>query len=88
MAIYRLLPEARIPWRDAATGALGTAMLFLAGRFAIGAWLARADLGTAFGAAGSVAALLAWIYYSAQILLLGAEFTRACARWREGSAPG
>lgn len=57
-------------------GAVGTALLFLLGKFAIGFYLGRSDPGQAFGAAGSLAVLLVWLYYSSMILLFGAEFTR------------
>ena len=74
--IYKMLPEARLPWRDVAVGALGTAVLFTLGKVAIGAWLGRVAAGTGTGVAGSAAALLIWVYYSAQVFFLGAEFTR------------
>jgi membrane protein len=74
--IYKMLPEVRLPWRGVAVGALGTAALFTLGKAAIGAWLARIAAGTGTGVAGSAAALLIWVYYSAQIFFLGAEFTR------------
>jgi membrane protein len=77
--IYKMLPEVRLPWRDVATGAATTAALFVLGKLAIGAYLGSGRIGTAYGAAGSVAALLLWVYYSAQIFFLGAEFTRIYA---------
>jgi membrane protein len=75
--MYRYLPARRLPWRHVLTGALVTALLFHLGRWAIGLYLGRATQPTAFGAAASFAALLLWLYYSAQIFLFGAEFT-AC----------
>jgi membrane protein len=98
--IYKMLPEVVLPWRDAAFGALVTAVLFSLGKAAIGAYLSTLGhsgaLGPAaagrgapgFGAAGSVAALLAWVYYSAQTFFLGAEFTRIFARTCGGLRPG
>jgi membrane protein len=75
--IYRYLPAKRIAWRPILWGALVTALLFQLGRWAISFYLARSTQPTAYGAAASFAALLLWLYYSAQIFLLGAEFT-AC----------
>jgi membrane protein len=75
-AIYRLLPEAELSWRDVLLGAGLTGLLFLAGRFAIGFYLGTSAPASAFGAAGSLAVLLLWIYYSASIFFLGAEVTR------------
>lgn len=76
--IYRYLPSKRLPWRPVLIGALVTALLFHLGRWMIGLYLAKATQPSAFGAAASFAAMLLWLYYSAQIFLLGAEFT-ACA---------
>jgi membrane protein len=75
--IYRYLPAKRLAWRPILWGALVTALLFQLGRWAISYYLARSAQPTAFGAAASFAALLLWLYYSAQIFLFGAEFT-AC----------
>ena len=77
--IYKMLPEVALPWRDVAVGALCTAALFSLGENAISAYLRRGAISTAFGAAGSLAVLLIWVYYSAQIFFLGAEFTREFA---------
>lgn len=85
--IYKMLPEARLPWRDVAVGALGTAVLFTLGKVAIGAWLSRVGTGTGTGVAGSAAALLIWVYYSAQVFFLGAEFTRIYALRDEPPGP-
>lgn len=77
--IYKVLPDAVISWRDVWIGAAVTALLFLLGKYLIGLYIGRASVGSAFGAAGSLAVLLVWVYYSAQIMLLGAEFTRVFA---------
>jgi membrane protein len=71
------MPPVRLAWRDVARGALVTALLFHLGRWAIGLYLGHATQPSAYGAAASFVALLLWLYYSAQIFLLGAEFT-AC----------
>ncbi len=75
-AIYKLLPAAQLAWRDAVLGATVTAGLFLAGRYAIGLYLGNSAPASAFGAAGSLAVLLLWVYYSASVFFLGAEVTR------------
>jgi membrane protein len=77
--IYKLLPEARVAWRDVWVGAPVTAALFILGKYLIGLYIGKASVGSAFGAAGSLAVLLVWIYYSTQLILLGAEFTRVYA---------
>jgi membrane protein len=74
--IFRYLPDARISWRDTWVGATFTAVLFVVGKFAIGLYLGRSQPGTAFGAAGALAIILVWVYYSSMIVLLGAEFTQ------------
>jgi membrane protein len=84
--MYRYLPAKRLAWRHVLTGALVTALLFHLGRWAIGLYLGRATQPTAFGAAASFAALLLWLYYSAQIFLFGAEFT-ACLGQSRKPAP-
>jgi membrane protein len=81
--IYRYLPKHRLAWRHVLIGALVTALLFHAGRWAIGLYLGRATQPTAFGAAASFAALLLWLYYSAQIFLFGAEFTACLGQSRK-----
>ena len=81
--MYRYLPAKRLPWRQVLTGALVTALLFHLGRWAIGLYLGRATQPTAYGAAASFAALLLWLYYSAQIFLFGAEFTACLGRSRK-----
>jgi len=77
--IYRYLPDAVIGWRDVWFGAAVTAALFVVGKVLIGLWLGRAGVSSAFGAAGSLAVLLVWLYYAAQIFLFGAELTKAYA---------
>jgi membrane protein len=85
--IYRFLPDVRLAWRDVWTGAFVTAILFTIGKFLIGLYLGRSSIASSYGAAGSVIVLLTWVYYSAQIVLLGAELTRVYAEHREGAAP-
>jgi membrane protein len=75
--IFRVLPDARIPWRDVWAGAFATSILFLVGKFAISLYIGKSDIGSSFGTAGSMIVLLVWIYYSSIILYFGAEFTRA-----------
>lgn len=75
-AIYKLLPQIRLSWGDVLIGSIGTAALFIAGKSLIGAYLGNSGVANSYGAAGSVIALLLWVYYSAQIFFLGAEFTR------------
>jgi membrane protein len=82
--IYRVLPRARIAWLDVWVGATMTALLFTLGKFVIGLYLGKAGVASGFGAAGSIVVLLVWVYYSAQIFLLGAEFTWVYAH-RHGS---
>jgi len=77
--IYRFMPQATIQWRDVGVGALVTAFLFSVGKTLIGLYIGKSALASGFGAAGSFAVLLAWVYYSAQIFLFGAEFTWAYA---------
>lgn len=82
--IYKTLPDAPLSWRDVWIGAVVTALLFTLGKYLIGLYLGNSDVASSFGAAGSLVALLLWIYYSAQIFFLGAEFTRQYAL-RHGS---
>lgn len=74
--IFRLLPDTRVRWRHVWLGAAFTAVLFTAGKTALGFYLAHAGVATAYGAAGSLIVLLLWCYYAAQIIFFGAEFTR------------
>jgi membrane protein len=78
--IFNVVPDVRIPWRDVWVGALFTAGLFTLGKFLIGLYLGRSTAASAYGAAGSLIAILIWVYYSAQILFLGAELTQAYAK--------
>lgn len=80
-AIFKILPDVEIRWRQVWIGAGATAVLFTIGKYLIGLYLARGTVTSVFGAAGSLVALLVWVYYSAQILYLGAEFTQVYARW-------
>jgi membrane protein len=82
--IFRYLPDAKVAWRDVIVGAILTAILFALGKFLIGMYLGKASVGSSYGAAGSFVVLVVWIYYSAQILLFGAELTQVYAR-RYGS---
>jgi len=77
--IFRCLPDVKIAWRDVWTGALLTAIFFLIGKFLLGLYLASGAGTSAYGAAGSLVTLLIWVFYSAQILLFGAEFTKVYA---------
>jgi len=77
--IYKYVPDERIPWSDVWVGATVTALLFTVGKLLIGLYLGRSSFNSAYGGAGSLVVLLLWIYYSAQIFLLGAEFTRVFA---------
>jgi len=79
-AIFRLLPDLKIAWRDVWLGAVLTSVLFVVGKWALGLYLGKAAVGSAYGAAGSLVILLIWVYWSAQILFLGAEFTQVYAR--------
>jgi len=90
--IYKFMPRVHVAWRDVWVGAAVTALLFTVGKHLIGLYIGRSSVTSAFGAAGSLAVLLVWLYYSAQIFLLGAEFTWVYAHTfgsRRGSArPG
>lgn len=77
--IFKALPDVKIAWKDVWLGALLTSILFSIGKYVIGEYVGRSAIGSAYGAAGSLVAILIWVYYSAQILFLGAEFTRAYA---------
>jgi membrane protein len=73
--IYKVMPRVRVDWQDVWIGALFTALLFTVGKALIGLYVGRSGIASAFGAAGSLVVVLLWVYYSAQIFLLGAEFT-------------
>jgi len=78
-AMFKVLPDTAIAWRDVGVGAGATMLLFEGGKYAIALYIGQSDIASSYGAAGALIVLLVWIYYSAQIFLLGAEFTRAFA---------
>lgn len=83
--LFKLLPHAEVRWRDVLVGAATTSLLFTVGQWAIGVYLGRVGVGSAYGAAGSLVAVMAWVYYSSLIVLFGAEVTQIYAR-RSGHA--
>jgi len=85
--VYKVLPSVRLAWKDVAAGALITAVLFIVGKYLIGVYLGSSTVASTYGAAGSVIVVLLWVYYSAQVFLLGAELTRGYA-YRFGSRKG
>jgi membrane protein len=85
--IYRILPRARIAWKDVWIGSMVTSALFTLGKYLISLYIGQAGVSSGFGAAGSLIVILVWVYYSAQIFLLGAEFTWVYAH-RHGSKAG
>lgn len=78
-AIFKLLPRIRLSWHDVTIGAIGTALMFTLGKYLIGLYIGNSGTTSSFGAAGSLIALLLWVYYSAQIFFFGAEFARQYA---------
>jgi len=80
--IFKVLPDAKIKWRDVLTGAITTALLFMLGKFVIGFYLGTKNIGNTYGAAGSVVVILLWVYYSAIILYVGAAFTKHYALFK------
>ena len=84
--LFRFLPDVRLRWKDVTTGAVVTAVLFTIGQQVIGLYLGQSTIASTYGAAGSMMILLLWVYYSCQILLYGAEFTRVWAA-RHGARP-
>jgi len=82
MLIFRFVPDAKMAWLDVALGAVVTAALFTGGKTLIGLYLGKSSFASVYGAAGSLVIFLAWVYYSAQILFFGAEFTQVYARAR------
>ncbi|MFC7736253.1 YihY/virulence factor BrkB family protein [Roseomonas sp. GCM10028921] len=86
-AIYKILPDRELAWRDVAVGAVITAFLFSVGKQLIGWYIGGSGMAESYGAAGALIVVLVWVYYSAQVFLLGAEFTRAWAA-REGAWKG
>ncbi len=87
--IFKLLPDVRIAWRDVWLGAAVTSLFFTVGKFLIGLYLGKIAVASAYGAAGSLVIIVVWVYYSAQILLFGAEFTKVWTKRRgSGFVPG
>jgi membrane protein len=78
-AIFKVLPDARIRWKDVLAGAVTTAILFMLAKFGISYYISKSNVGSTYGAAGSLVVLLLWVYFSAMILYFGAEFTKAYA---------
>lgn len=83
--MFKVIPDAKVQWRDVWLGALVTAVLFTLGKYLLGLYLGKAAVGSSYGAAGSMVALVVWVYYAAQILFMGAEFTQVHARRRGAS---
>lgn len=77
--IFKVLPDAKIQWKDVIVGAVFTAILFMIGKFGITLYITKSDIGSSYGAAGSLVVLLLWVYFSSTILYFGAEFTKAYA---------
>jgi membrane protein len=80
--MFKVVPDADVAWKDVWIGGLFTGVLFVIGKFALGLYLGRASVASPYGAAGSLIVLVIWVYYAAQILFLGAEFTQVYARHR------
>jgi membrane protein len=78
--IFKVVPDIEIRWRDVWVGAFVTAALFSAGKYVLGLYLGTSSVASSYGAAGSVVALVVWVYYSSQLVFLGAEFTQVFAR--------
>ncbi|HEU4470247.1 MAG TPA: YihY/virulence factor BrkB family protein [Flavisolibacter sp.] len=83
--IFKVLPDAKFKWKNIWPGAIATALLFIIGKFAISLYISKSEVGSTYGAAGSLVVLLLWIYYSSIILYFGAEFTKAYA-FRKGAS--
>ena len=75
--IFKVLPDAKTKWKDIMPGAVASGVLFMIGKFAISFYIAKAQVGSTYGAAGSLVIILLWVYYSAMILYLGGEFAKA-----------
>src|SRR5262249_27793051 len=88
-AMFKILPDARVAWRDVWFGAVATSVLFTFGKHVIGVYLGRAGIGSAYGAAGSLVVLTMWVYYASMIVLFGAVLTRLRSlHWRDGRGGG
>jgi len=85
--IYKMLPSVRLEWADVRMGAAVTSLLFWIGKYLIGLYLAKSAVASPFGAAGTLVVVIVWVYYSAQIFFLGAEFTRVYAAARQSVPP-
>jgi membrane protein len=85
--LFRVLPDVRLSWRDVAIGSIVTAVLFAVGQRLIGLYLGNSTLASPFGAAGTIAIILVWVYYSTQIVLFGAELTRVLVSDARGAPP-
>lgn len=77
--IFKVLPDAKIRWRDVIAGSIATALLFMLGKLGISYYISKTNIGSTYGAAGSLVVLMVWVYYSSMILYFGAEFTKAYA---------
>jgi membrane protein len=86
-ALYKFLPDVKLRWRDVVTGGFVTALLFSIGKKLIGLYLGQSSVASTYGAAGSIIILLLWVYYSSQIVLVGAEFTRVWTEREQGRRP-
>ncbi len=86
--MFKFVPARKISWRDVRFGAIGTALLFTIGKLLLGLYIGKASVGSTYGAAGSLVAVIVWVYYSAQIFFFGAEFTRVHADAHEGAEGG
>ena len=82
--MFKYVPDVKVAWQNVIVGAVGTALLFVVGKFVLGIYLGRASVGSPYGAAGSLVAVVVWIYYSAQIFFFGAEFTRVYTNRTQG----
>lgn len=87
--LFKYLPDAKVKWRHAWAGGIFTAILFAIGKYLIGFYLGNSSIATGFGTAGALVALLVWVYYTTQIVIIGAEFTEVWSRWfGDGIRPG
>ena len=87
-AIYKVLPDKPVAWRDVLAGSVATALLFTIGKTVIGLYIGSSKVASSYGAAGALVVVLLWVYYSAQIFLFGAEFTKVYARRKGSHAAG